>query len=287
MSKLKKALEKAREERVGRSRTTEAEIQEVKSSGSLSPIAKEKNEQGEIRVTYSKTKVENISSSTFKRNRIFSLFQEHEMTDEVKMLRTQIINKLKEINGNTLLITSANPGEGKTFLTINLGVSIVQHLERTVLMVDGDLRNPSKKHKNFSHDFFGIEIVKGLSDYLLGQAEVSDILVNPGIERLTILPAGKPLSNSAELLGSTRMEKLAKDIRSRYRSDRIVLIDSPSLLCTDPIVLSQYVDGILLVVEDEKTSADDIKRMMELLKDKPVIGTVLNKAKSEVRAAYV
>jgi hypothetical protein len=119
--------------------------------------------------------------------------------------------------------------------------------------------------RNFYQDFFGIEIVKGLSDYLLGQSEISDILVNPGIERLAILPAGKLLSNSAELLGSTRMEVLANDIRSRYRSDRIVLVDSPSLLCTDSIILSNYVDGILLVVEDEKTSADDIKRMMELL----------------------
>ncbi len=287
MSKLKKALEKAREERVERGKTTDTELKEVTSSGPLAPIANEKNPQGEIRVTYSKTKVENILPSTFKRNRIFSLFQEHEMTDEVKMLRTQILNKLKEIDGNTLLITSANPGEGKTFLTINLGISIVQQLDRTVLLVDADLRNPSKKHQNFSSDFLGIDIGKGLSDYLLGQAEISEILVNPGIERLTILPAGKPLPNSAELLGSSRMEALTKDIRNRYRSDRIILVDSPSLLCTDPIVLSSYVDGVLLVVEDEKTSADDIKRAMELLKDKPVIGTVLNKAKSEIRAAYV
>jgi Mrp family chromosome partitioning ATPase len=83
------------------------------------------------------------------------------------------------------------------------------------------------------------------------------------------------------------MGALADDIRSRYRSDRIILIDSPSLLCTDPIVLSNYVDGILLVVEDEKTNTEDIKRMMDLMKGKPVIGTVLNKAKSEIRAAYV
>jgi non-specific protein-tyrosine kinase len=287
MSKLKKALEKAREERVAGWQANNSEIKDTPSGGPLSPIGQGRNAQGEIRVTYSKTKVENIAPATLRRNRIFSLFQEHEMTDEVKMLRTQIMNKLKEIHGNTLLITSANPGEGKTFLTINLGVSIVQQLDRTVLLVDADLRNPSKKHQNFSSDFLGLDIGKGLSDYLLGQAEISEILINPGIERLTILPAGKPLLNSAELLGSSRMEALTKDIRSRYCSDRIILVDSPSLLCTDPIVLSSYVDGVLLVVEDEKTSADDIKRAMELLKGKPVVGTVLNKAKSEVRAAYV
>ena len=287
MSKLKKALERAREERVGGVSGVTPEKNDIPFSDPQMRRSSEKNEKGEIHVNYSKTKVQNVEPAIFKRNRIFSQFQEHEMTDEVKMLRTQILNKLKEIKGNTLLITSANPGEGKTFLTINLGISIVQQLERTVLMVDADLRNPSKAHRNFSQDFLGIEIGKGLSDYLLGQAEVSDILMNPGIERLTIMPAGKPLPNSAELLGSSRMEALVKDIRCRYRSDRIILIDSPSLLCTDAIVLSSYVDGILLVVEDEKTSADDIKRMMDLLKDKPVVGTVLNKAKSEVRAAYV
>jgi non-specific protein-tyrosine kinase len=287
MSRLKKALEKAREERVGGGAVGDSENKEFPMPSPLSSTTAAQNEKGEIRLTYSKTQVQNISPAILKRNRIFSLFQEHEMTDEVKMLRTQIMNKLKEINGNTILITSANPGEGKTFLTINLGISIVQQLAKTVLLVDADLRNPSKKHQNFSRDFFGFEIQKGLSDYLLGQAEVSDILINPGIERLTILPAGKPLLNSAELLGSARMETLANDIRSRYRSDRVILIDSPSLLCTDPIVLSSYVDGILLVVEDEKTSAEDLKRTMELLKDKPVIGTVLNKAKSEIRAAYV
>ena len=286
MSKLKKALEKAREERVGVA-APDPEKNGIPFPDPLSRKASEQNGNGEIRVTYSKTQIQNISPTILKRNRIFSLFQEHEMTDEVKMLRTQILNKLKEIKGNTLLITSANPGEGKTFLTINLGVSIVQQLQQTVLLVDADLRNPSQKHQNFSRDFFGIETQKGLSDYLLGQAVVSDILLNPGIERLTILPAGKPLLNSAELLGSARMEALAHDIRSRYRLDRIILIDSPSLLCTDPIVLSSYVDGVLLVVEDEKTSSDDIKRAMELLKDRPVIGTVLNKSKSEIRAAYV
>jgi non-specific protein-tyrosine kinase len=287
MSKLKKALEKAREERVLGWQGSSPEKEDGQPSGALPSTASDRNVQREIRVTYSKTKVQNIAPSVLKRNRIFSLFQEHEMTDEVKMLRTQILNKLKEIKGNTLLITSANPGEGKTFLTINLGVSIVQELERTVLLVDADLRKPSKQHFNFSQDFFGVEIEKGLSDYLLGQAEISDILMNPGIEKLTVLPAGKPLPNSAELLGSSRMEALTDDIRSRYRSDRIILIDSPSLLCTDPIVLSNYVDGILLVVEDEKTSTEEIKRMMDLMKGKPVIGTVLNKAKSETRAAYV
>ena len=150
-----------------------------------------------------------------------------------------------------------------------------------VLLVDADLRPPSETHHNLSIDFFGVDVGQGLSDYLLRQAEIQDLMFNPGIDKLTILPAGRPLPNSAEHLGSARMATLAEELKSRYSGDRIVIIDSPSLLtCSDPMVLSRFVDGILLVVESEKTAADDLKRAMELLRDKPVLGTLLNKSKS-------
>jgi non-specific protein-tyrosine kinase len=120
---------------------------------------------------------------------------------------------------------------------------------------------------------------EGLSNYLLGQAEIPDLLINPGIERLVLLPAGRPLPNSAELLGSPRMVMLVNDIKRRYADDRIIIFDCSSLLsCADPLVLSRYVDGILMVVEEEKTTSVDIAKSMELLKDKPVFGTILNKA---------
>ena len=179
------------------------------------------------------------------------------------------------------MITSANPCEGKTFTTINLGASIAQELDRTVLIVNCDLKNHHKVHKDFGKDFFGTQMEEGLSNYLLDQAELQDLFINPGIERLVLLPAGRPLPNSSEMLGSPRMEKLVNDIKCRYPADRIVIFDSSSLLTSaDPLVLTRYVDGILLVVEEEKTTTEDLKKAMELLKDKPVIGTVLNKTKS-------
>ena len=79
------------------------------------------------------------------------------MTDHLKTLRTQLLNSLEKIGGNSLLITSAHPGEGKTFMAINLGVSIAQEMDHTVVIVDADLRNPARNHFNFSRDFFGIE----------------------------------------------------------------------------------------------------------------------------------
>jgi non-specific protein-tyrosine kinase len=214
-----------------------------------------------------------------RKNKIFTISHNNEISDQMKILRTVILGKLEEIGGNSLLVTSANQGEGKTFTSINLGVSIAQELDRTTLIVDADLRNPSSYHFDFANDFFGVEVTQGLADYLLGDVEITEILLNPGIQKLTILPAGRHLANSAELLNSPRMESLVTEMKSRYRQDRVIIFDGPSILtCTDPAVMSRYVDGVLVVVEAERTSPADLKRVLEFLDGKPIIGTLLNKA---------
>jgi non-specific protein-tyrosine kinase len=293
MSKLKKALERAKVAResdgssVPASRPTQRGGA-MKLPKQLFPNEAKKVPQGakkghrEVKVTYSRTKVQAVPKKVLERNRIFSLFKDYRVTDEIENLRTQILTKLKEVNGNSILVTSAHPGEGKTFTSINLGVSIAKQLDRTVLIVDTDLRNPWRTHFDFATDFFGVSPEKGLSDYLLGNAAIEDLFINPGIEKLTILPAGKPLPNSSELLGSEKMENLILDLKERY-PERVVIFDSPALLAfTDPIVYSHLIDGVLLVVEAERTTPDDIKRAMKLLKDKPLFGTVLNKNKDKI-----
>jgi non-specific protein-tyrosine kinase len=279
LSKLKKALERAKEAREtgseafvsnNRKRTLTFKPEKIK----------QPTDRCSVDVTYCRTKVLDIDPQLLKENKVFSLFQDNPVTDQIKTLRTQLLNKLEEIGGNTILVTSSNPGEGKTFTAINLGVSIAQELDRTVLLVDADLRNPAFKHYDFAGDFFGVDVSRGLADYLLDNLEIPDLLLNPGIQKLTILPGGRVLPNSAELLGSPRMEALVKEMKGRYRKDRIVIIDSPSLLvCADAVVLSQFVDGILLVVEEERTTDTNLKRVMELMRDKPILGTVLNKSK--------
>ena len=280
MSKLKKALEKAKETRGSESENL---FRNSKSSPkTISTRARLDTEcRPEIEVCYSETKVKKIDESRLKKGKVISLFHDIDKINEIKTLRTQVLNHLNQLGGNSILITSANPYEGKTFTAINLGVSIAQELDRTVLLVDADLRRHSNHHKDFAADFFGTDMREGLSDYLLGLAEIPDLLVNPGIERLVLLPAGRPLPNSAELLGSPRMVMLVNDIKRRYLDDRVIIFDSTSLLtCADPLVLSRYVDGILLVVEHEKTTADELKKSIELLKDKPVFGTIMNKSRN-------
>ena len=280
MSKIKKALEKAKVNR-------ETDGEPIPQAEKTPSPAQAPNQpmtaaatipDDEVQVTYTQTQVIPIDSNILRKNKVISLFHEDKMTDQLKILRTQILNRLKEIGGNSLLVTSANPGEGKTFTAINLAISIAQELSRTVLLVDADLRAPSEQHLHLSSDFLGVNMGRGLSHYLLRQAEIPELLFNPGIEKLTMLPGGTPLLNSAEQLGSARMASLVEELKDRYKGDRVIIMDSPSLLtCPDPMVLSRFVDGILLVVEAERTSSEDIKRAMELLKGKPVLGALFNK----------
>ena len=280
MSKLKKAMEKAMAARETDSEAFFGQEVPAPSPEPTEPVKRKDACAENFSVAYSKTRIQTVDPAVLKQNKVISLFHDERMTDHLKTLRTQLLNSLEKIGGNSLLITSAHPGEGKTFMAINLGVSIAQEMDHTVVIVDADLRNPARNHRNFSKDFFGISPEKGLSDYLTGQAEIPDLLINPGIDKLTILPAGKPMANSAEHLGSPRMEKLVKEMRDRYCDDRIVIFDTPALLTSaDPMVFARGVDGVLLVVEAEKTTPADLKRCRELLSGCNILGTVLNKAK--------
>ncbi len=233
----------------------------------------------EIKISYSKTKVQAMDPEKLKNNKIFSMFDDIETTDQIKILRTQVLKKLKAIGGNSILVTSANPYEGKTFTSINLGVSIAKEFNRTVLIIDADLRKPTRRHTAFSTEFFTLDVEVGLTDYLKGEADIPDILINPGINKLTLIPSGRPVFNAPELLNSSRMEEMMEEIKSRYSSDRLVIVDGPAMLPFPSSILSRYVDGVLPVVEIEKTSTDDLKKMMDGLKGTPVLGTVLNKSR--------
>jgi non-specific protein-tyrosine kinase len=228
----------------------------------------------EVNPSYSRTRHIPVSPAVLKRNKVFSYFHGHPMADSLKILQTQVLSRLDARGGNTIMLTSANRSEGKTLTAVNLAVSIARELDRTVLLADTNLRHSALMK------ILGMEALGGLSDYLLKEADIPDLLINPGIQKLVVLPAGRPLPHSAELLGSPRMEALVREMRERY-PERLVLFDAPPLLTSaDALAFSRFVDGILLVVEAEKTRRDELKRVFELLEGKPVLGTVLNKIRS-------
>jgi protein-tyrosine kinase len=271
MSKLKKALEKAKEARY----QAEGKLVQEETSAPAAgrDAAASKLGRCDINPFYQFTRVVSVDAAFLRKKKVISICHENGVADQIKILRAQILKVMKEIGGNSLLVTSANQGEGKTLTAINLALSICQELDRTVLLVDADLRTPS------IHRYFGFDGEPGLSDHLKVRANIADLLLNPGIPRLTILPAGKPLANSSEILGAPRTELLVKEMKERY-PERFIIFDSSSLLTSaDPLVFSKFIEGVLLVVEAEKTTKTDLRRALELLEGRPIVGTVLNKVK--------
>lgn len=231
-------------------------------------------------IDYTQTRIFEVNHNTMRDNRLISFSDESPVSAQYKILRTQILHKTKEEGLNTILVTSVGDGEGKSITAANLAISLAREVAHTVLLVDADLRNPSL------HRLFGIEPERGLSDCLLNDIPLADLLINPGINKLTILPGRHKLTESAEIVGSPKMMELIHEMKIRYK-DRYIIFDSPPLIgSADTLILSKFVDGVILVVEYGMTQKDQIEKALELLKEINIIGTVLNKAIIPKKQAY-
>lgn len=171
------------------------------------------------------------------------------------------------------MVTSPRRQEGKTIVATNLAMSISRDARQTALLVDTNLRWPSiAKTMGVCKDEEG-----GLEDYLIGQVELPELMVNPGIEKLVILPACQATTESADLISSPRMQKMVMEFKHRY-PDRYVIFDCPHVLdMPDSLVFSTYVDGVVLVIEEGKTSEADIKASIDMLGEANLIGIIINK----------
>lgn len=227
-----------------------------------------------------RTRVIETSPLALRENRVVAGLRNDATADIFRMLRTQVMHCLAEGNHSTLAVCSANPGEGKTLVAVNLAISLAMDAKHTVLLVDLDLRRPGV------HTYFSIEPESGLTDYIRGQAALSECLINTGYKSLVILPTHMPVDNSSEFLSSPRVDSLAQELKDRY-PDRIVIYDlAPLLLTDDYLVFMQNIDACLLVIEEGVTKKDEIEHAVELLKDSNLIGTVLNKSAQKRFSAY-
>jgi protein-tyrosine kinase len=198
-----------------------------------------------------------------------------------KMLRTQVLQRMRQRNWNSLAVMSPAPDDGKTFTAINLAIAIAADTNYTALLVDFDLRRPSV------HERFGIQPEVGVEQCLRGEAKVSDALINPqGYPKLMLLPALEPVSNSSDLLSSEGARQLIRDVKE-HSPNRIVLFDLPPVLGTDDaLAFAPQVDAALVVVGEEHTRREDLLRCFEILRDVPIIGTVLNGSRTDASLAY-
>jgi protein-tyrosine kinase len=175
-------------------------------------------------------------------------------------------------NANMIMVTSALPGEGKTFTSINLAMSIAMEMDKTVLLIDADVAKPDVTAR------LGVEAEKGLIDVLLDDGlTLPDVLLRTDIPKLTLLPSGSRHVHSTELLASERMRQLTLELSNRY-SDRIVIFDSPPLLLTSEArVLAGLMGQVVLVTEESRTPQHAVKEAAGMLDDNEIVGIVMNK----------
>lgn len=193
--------------------------------------------------------------------------------DAYKVLRAQIMQKTKEKGWNTLMITSAQPGEGKTLTSINLAITLAKEFNQTVLLVDCDLK------KQDVHQRFGYESEKGLGDYLRNMATLEEIITWPGIEKMTLISGGQTMEYSTELLGSPQMKNLVAEMKNRY-PDRYIIFDLPSILDgADAITFAPLVDAIIMVTQVGRNSVKEINKALGLFPQEKLLGFVLNRQK--------
>lgn len=178
-------------------------------------------------------------------------------------------------NGNMIMVTSSLPGEGKSFTAISLAISMATEMENTVLLVDADVT------KTAIMKYLGLQGDRGLIDVLLDPSiPLSDVLIKTDIAKLTVLPSGRAIAHSTELLASSAMRSFVNDIASRY-PDRIVIFDTPPLLSTsEASVLASYMGQVVFVVEAEHTPQEAIREALSHVAEHPSVGLVLNKAPS-------
>ena len=224
-------------------------------------------------ISYTQTRTTQTTSAAHRNRRVIGGMPNSDFADAYKILRTQVLQRLRENDWNVLAITSPGEDEGKTLTAINLAISLAMEVSYTVLLVDANLRHPSV------HEHLGIPAGKGLSNYLLDDVPLPELLVHPdNLENVVVLPGGRAVQNSAELLNSPKMAHLVDEVKNRYPG-RIVIFDLPPVLsAADALAFAPYVDAALLVLEEGKTTQDDARRAVELLDCTNVIGTVLNKA---------
>ncbi len=223
-------------------------------------------------IDYILTRVQTFDGYKLHENRIVTTYKPGAWLESYKMLRTRLLQVMKGNNYNTLAVTSVSENAGSSLTSINLAISIAMELDQTVLLVDANVNNPSL------HTLFDIEKEEGLGDYLVHDKPLHELLVNPNIERLVLLPAGRPMINSTEILRSAKMVDLVDELKNRYPS-RIIIFDMPPLLTqADALSFSPYVDGVLLVIEEGKTKLDELKQAASLLDGINILGSVFNKA---------
>jgi non-specific protein-tyrosine kinase len=235
---------------------------------------------GWVSPAYTTSRTVRLDPAVVTANRCVGLLPLAREMEYYRVLRTKVLHAAQKRGGNTIMITSALPEEGKTLTAINLAFTFAREFEQTALLVDCDLR------KQKVHEYLGISGGKGLVDYLVDGCSIPDLMVWPGVEKLTIISGGRTVDDSSELLNSPPMRELMAEMKGRYQN-RYILFDLPPVLCgADALAFAPLVDHILFVVGAGQTPLPEITKALDLLPREKVIGLVMNRHEGELKTYY-
>lgn len=235
--------------------------------------------QAEADVKASNQYIEIDLESLSKRNFVAKATERKLIYEEYRVIKRKLINNAfgplstSLRNPNLILVSSSRPGEGKTFTSVNLALSIALEQDKTVLLVDADVLRPNVSRT------MDISVPRGLTDYLSSDSvDVSDIMYSTNVERLKLIAAGRPHHLSTELLASDKMAALVNEFASRY-PDRIVIFDAPPLLgVNETSVLAGMCGQAVIVLEENKTKLNELEKAISMLPPDLATGFVINKA---------
>lgn len=268
---LRKSIEKAKKLRL---ETRQSVLNEV-------PVTeRQAEERGWVSPDYCESQCVELDRKQLLRDRCVCISPDAKEIGHYKVLRTQIHHRCKERGWNTIMITSVQPGEGKTLTAINLAFAFAQEFTRTVLLVDCDLKRLS------IHRRLRIPGERGLADHLVHDVPLKDLIIWPGIEKITVISGGKTVHNTAELLSSPKMKALVDEMKTRY-PDRYIFFDVPPILsAADALAFAPLVDCVLIVVQAGRTTLPDVNKALEMIPRDKFLGFVLNRQKSLASTYY-
>mgnify|MGYP003498990410 FL=1 len=197
-------------------------------------------------------------------------------TEMFRSIRANLLYVLSKKNAKTLLVTSAESGDGKSFVSANLSIVFAMDQKKTVF-IDADLR------KGTGRNLFHLPKRIGITSYLAGQCTLQEIIQSTEVPNLSFISAGPVPPNPTELLSSTKFVQLLEELKNQFD---IIIVDTPPLLVADTLHISANVDGCLYVVNAESSKVEQAIYSIELLKQvqAPLIGTIINKSKGSVRS---
>lgn len=268
MGKIYNALEKS-----GKNRQDNPDVQMVpKTQKELRSIPKTGNTQ----------KNDGIDVPGVDEDKLVTLSRPHGvLSEQFRLLKNNILFPESGHPPRTIMVTSASPGEGKSFISANLAVTMAKSIDEFVLLIDCDLRKPS------IHSLFGYDSknIRGLSNYLSNGLLLSDALKKTAINKLTILPAGQTPNNPSELLSSEQMRRMLHEVKLRY-NDRYILIDTPPYITSETNAIARHVDGIVIVIRQGKTRIKEVQDIVDIYGKDKIIGVVKNFAAKSVGYGY-